>query len=211
MKRRQTGFTLLEGIIAIAVISVGLMVGLTLAISNLLAAQENERRIKAANLAREGIEVVRNVRDNNFIHIDNNDTYNLGTTYYTFDTFLDQSENSVGNHFLIDYNSGSYRLVDAPTATTIEECISNDECIIDFDSTSGIYGGGTGEDTIYHRLITRQLICFDDATNLETDMTVADTTCATGSVVGNIITSHVRYETNREHDVIIKERLYDWR
>lgn len=61
------GQTLLEGIIAIAVITVGLVAVIGLAISNQASAQAIGDRAVATGLAREGLEVAKHIRDSNWI------------------------------------------------------------------------------------------------------------------------------------------------
>ena len=89
----HAGFTLIEGIIAIGIISTAMLVGLGLAFSNLTAAQANSDRIIAANLAREGIEVVRHVRDSNWLrqeaNVDKDGNPGNGLTFYSWDDFHD--------------------------------------------------------------------------------------------------------------------------
>ena len=65
MNNKQ-GFTLLEVLLALSVLSVGIMAAFTLALANLNTARDNYQRIRAANLAREGLELARNVRDTNW-------------------------------------------------------------------------------------------------------------------------------------------------
>jgi len=92
MQRRNSGFTLLEGIIATGIIGAALIVGITLALSNLNAARANANRIIAANLAREGIEVIRNVRDSNWMRRAFNvskDTASAGIDFYNWSDFID--------------------------------------------------------------------------------------------------------------------------
>jgi type II secretory pathway pseudopilin PulG len=89
----SNGFTLIEGIIAVGVISSALIVGLTLAVSNLSAAQANSDRIIAGHLAREGVEVVRNIRDSNWMRRDANidrDSGSTGTQFFEWFDFYDK-------------------------------------------------------------------------------------------------------------------------
>ncbi|MFH1048676.1 MAG: prepilin-type N-terminal cleavage/methylation domain-containing protein [Patescibacteria group bacterium] len=64
------GFTLIEVMAAVAVLSIGLIGGLTVITKNLSIISGGEDRIIAANLAAEGIELVRNVRDTNWLESD---------------------------------------------------------------------------------------------------------------------------------------------
>lgn len=61
------GFTLVEVMAAVAVLSIGLIGGLTAITSSLRNISAGEDRIFAASLAAEGIELVRNVRDSNWL------------------------------------------------------------------------------------------------------------------------------------------------
>jgi prepilin-type N-terminal cleavage/methylation domain-containing protein len=66
MTRKNKGFTLLELMITIMVISIGIL-GIFGLISNTMqSAEELKSRLVAAYLAQEGIELVRNSRDNNW-------------------------------------------------------------------------------------------------------------------------------------------------
>lgn len=87
------GFTLIEGIIATGIISTALIVGLALAYSNLTAAQANADRVIAGNLAREGLEVIRNIRDSNWIkrslNIDADGDGTNGIQFHDWDDLFD--------------------------------------------------------------------------------------------------------------------------
>lgn len=63
---RERGFTLVEVIVMMAVLTIGI-VG-TLAVANVAvqSGTRNEQRVVAANLAREGVELVRAIRDSNW-------------------------------------------------------------------------------------------------------------------------------------------------
>jgi prepilin-type N-terminal cleavage/methylation domain-containing protein len=66
-KNSNSGFTLLEAIVAISVISIG-VVGVMNIVPQLFSAISiNSSRLTAAYLAQEGIEIVRNIRDTNWL------------------------------------------------------------------------------------------------------------------------------------------------
>ena len=65
---RRTGFTLLETIVAIAILSMAMLGPLELASRTIGSAAVSQNQITAFYLAQEGIEYVRNVRDNNFLN-----------------------------------------------------------------------------------------------------------------------------------------------
>jgi prepilin-type N-terminal cleavage/methylation domain-containing protein len=66
MTRKNKGFTLLELMIAITVLSVGIVGVFGLIQNTLRSAEDLKSRLIASYLAQEGIELVRNIRDNNW-------------------------------------------------------------------------------------------------------------------------------------------------
>ncbi|MBI4053804.1 MAG: hypothetical protein HY397_00565 [Candidatus Doudnabacteria bacterium] len=64
--RGERGLTLIETIIALGLLTTGILGGLSLAIASIGASEDTLLRIVATNLAREGIEVIRMTRDNNW-------------------------------------------------------------------------------------------------------------------------------------------------
>ena len=67
LKRRQSGQTLIELLIASAVIAGGLFSAVTLIFSNLRLSDRDSDSVVAINLAREGIEQARELRDSNWL------------------------------------------------------------------------------------------------------------------------------------------------
>ena len=63
----QTGQGLLEAIVAVAVILVGVVSLVALSQSSVTTSNSNAYRLTAVNLAREGVEAVRAIRDNNWL------------------------------------------------------------------------------------------------------------------------------------------------
>ncbi len=66
-KKSGGGFTLLEVLVALFVIIVGLMGGMSAILKTLTLLSFSASRLTAAYLAQEGIEIVRNVRDTNWL------------------------------------------------------------------------------------------------------------------------------------------------
>ena len=87
--RKNYGFTLLEILVAIAVITVGGMAVLTFVNNTLLRTNLNKQLITMTSLAREGTEIIRTLRDSNFTGfaslvdgnyiVDSNTNFNLNT------------------------------------------------------------------------------------------------------------------------------------
>lgn len=66
-KNLQSGFTLLETIVAVSLILVGLTAVLTLLSQSLFFVPNLQNRLIAAHLAQEGLETVRGLRNNNWL------------------------------------------------------------------------------------------------------------------------------------------------
>ncbi len=101
--RPLTGFTLIEIMVAIAVMSIGVVGVYSLVSTVAKASAINSDRFIASELAREGMEIVRNIRDRNWLRWDN------------WDSDLDACDNGCE----IDYNddapqpfSDRYLLID---------------------------------------------------------------------------------------------------
>ncbi|MDP3143662.1 MAG: prepilin-type N-terminal cleavage/methylation domain-containing protein [Candidatus Omnitrophota bacterium] len=67
LNKNNKGFTLLETIVAVGLIAVGLVAALALITTSLFYVSNIQDRLAAANLMAEGIETVRNIRDNNWL------------------------------------------------------------------------------------------------------------------------------------------------
>ncbi|MFA5842925.1 MAG: hypothetical protein WC882_04660 [Candidatus Gracilibacteria bacterium] len=83
--RSQTAETLAEVIIALVVLAVGATGASTLIYVSISANAEGEQRIEAYNLAREGVEAVRNIRDTNWLRFPGNRTDCWDVTLETTD------------------------------------------------------------------------------------------------------------------------------
>jgi len=110
--RPQKGFGLLETVVAIFIITVGLIGGLSLAISSTTAARNVRERFIAYSLAQEGLELVRNYRDS--VWLTEQDGFAPGQTMenngeYALDyTGLIEERGAAGDYDL-HYENGLYR------------------------------------------------------------------------------------------------------
>jgi len=62
---KKNGFTFIEIIVAITIFSIGILAVLGLMTNNLKLMDQNSTRLQATVLAKEGIELVYNIRDSN--------------------------------------------------------------------------------------------------------------------------------------------------
>lgn len=84
--------TLLELIIAIGVILVSTFSATTLIVTTITSGQVSQTKVEAANLAREGVEVVRGLRDTNTLLASQNLVYGPTGTTYTWDSGLNAGQ-----------------------------------------------------------------------------------------------------------------------
>ena len=220
----KAGFTLIEGIIATGIIGTALVVGLSLAIANLSAAQTNSDRILAGQLAREGIEVVRNMRDSNWLRREASiDIDGTGAVeFYTWDDIFEGwpilntgacGGDCYGNYFDViltdpDLATSGYKY-------TLKKVTANPAdvllCIGDAGQPScrvyersGVYhqksSEPTSEDraTFYYRRIILNPICWDATAETEVVESTVDMLCneVAGHTekIGMLVTSHVVWQ-----------------
>ena len=104
----KRGFTLIETLIALVLITVAMGPVLILATSSINVASRIEHNLIAANLAQEGLEVIRNIRDTNWLNdrpFDNN--LPLGTWRVEWDTVNGELLNE-GSNPVLKKNNGLY-------------------------------------------------------------------------------------------------------
>lgn len=128
-KQGQSGFTIIESLVALAVLGVALgpMLAMASMASNVSAAVKNN--LTGAMLAQEGIEVVRALRDANWL---NNVEFDQGLV----GTWMLQSDTNLTNK--------------SPEPINIEE----DNQYLRFSPETGLYNYDSGADTIFKRKVT---------------------------------------------------------
>jgi prepilin-type N-terminal cleavage/methylation domain-containing protein len=141
-KINSKGFSLLEVMLALGVITIGLMGVSSLVLQNIQAQDINKNYLIASMLAQEGIELVRNIRDTNFL---------LGNDWKSGKVGLPNTNiirgASIGEsrNYVIDYNK------DITNVSGMNDPITE----LFINSVSKVYEhNSAGLPTIYHRLIT---------------------------------------------------------
>ena len=129
-KKNLAGFSLLEVIVVLIIISIGLMEIINLMVSSLRVQNSNRDTLVAYNLAQEGLELVRNVRDTNWRQGD------------AWNHYIEGGVN--GNKYKVDFAHFQ------PQAVT-----GIDETLLQFSSTTNQYlYDASSSDSIFKRLIT---------------------------------------------------------
>lgn len=106
-KNNRSGFTLIETMVAVSIVAIGLVSALGAITTALFYVSNIENRLIAANLAAEGIEVARNIRDNNWLQ---NLAWNNGLANGDYQAAYNSAAFSSysGNLLLLDSNTGLY-------------------------------------------------------------------------------------------------------
>ena len=119
--KTQQGFSLIETIVAIFIISVGIITVLSINYRNIGFSSDVSDKLTAIYLAQEGIEIVKNIRDTNLLTahkeptsgVEWDDGLTLGSDIYNFDyrstSIPDNSNCSGTTHIAFDSWSGFYR------------------------------------------------------------------------------------------------------
>lgn len=183
----------MEMIVAIAIIVTGLVGALSLTISNLSGVGEAGTRGVASNLAKEGIDVVRNIRDTNWLKNSVwDDGLSSGSDFTAIAVF-----NPTTNAWRLDFTSNGAS--DAAAKLYREE---NNLYLQDMTPPGEV-------ETLYSRLIILDPICFNAATETET---ITGNLCGGGEEkIGIRVKSEVVWtESGRPHSIVLEDRLYNW-
>jgi Tfp pilus assembly protein PilV len=190
----QSGQSLVEMIIAIAIILTGLIGAIALTISNLTGSAEAGTRVVATNLAKEGIEVARNIRDTNWLKnlAWDNGLYS-GTDYTAIAVF-----NPATKQWSLDFSPAS--VTDAAAKLYL--------------STGNLYlqdvNPPAGQATLYSRLITLDPICLNGTSKAET---ITGSACGAGETkIGIRVKAEVAWsQSGRARSLTVEDRIYNWR
>lgn len=203
---RRRGQSLIEAIVALGIITTAISSALTLAMNSLGAEKDSGASITAGNLAREGVEVVRMVRDSNWLANSAWDAGLVGGSAgnydYTAVPVFDPA--ATGANWALDFTPNA--VTDA--AARVQRCAS-----AGCPGMLGLFRQVVGTvpagyvDSGYQRLLTIHPICKDGS------VVTTTTGCVSPNVkIGLRVVSQVRWSfSGRAHVVNMEERLYDWR
>jgi len=221
----KQGQGLLELIIAVGVISVGLFGVWGLFLSNYTAQREAQARIIGANLAREGVELVKNIRDSNWLL----GAENVPCAYGGVSTDPDPCRWDSG--LLGDGNArimNPFSTLDAENSNagqTLELDFSVNNLTDDltrlYRDGNGFYSHEVGSSTAYRRVIeTRALCCTAGAADslrcagASYDMKELGQQCSTPGelLIGLNVRSRVQWIFNgAERNLTIEDQLFNWK
>lgn len=137
--RTFTGFTLLETLVAVAVLLMALLGPFSIAQQSLKSAYYARDQITAFYLAQEGIEFVRAVRDENYLSGNTGDNWLLGIGTTCLNTPC-----------TVDYRNFAY-----------EQCLPDGCPVLKVSQAGGLYNQASGADSPF----TRQVMLTTSPTN----------------------------------------------
>lgn len=196
----SSGQGLVEVIIAVAIITTGIVGVITLTFSSLRSTETSIKQIVAANLAREGVEVVRNIRDSNWLAdsvgtpVDWRTGLASGTDYdgaVAFDPAL--------NLWTIDFT------YDSPDDSELEL----------YRDANGVYQpkfiNPSGQTTGYSRFLEMKIICINK-TNNNIRIVESGSSCPGGfEDFGLKVLSSVKWQEKTGPKIFtVEEDIYDW-
>lgn len=216
--RYRAGQGLLEMVIAIGIITVSLLTTLGLVFVTLQTAEVSKHQILARNLAREAVEVVRALRDTNWLNFDAGVAgvaWNDGLEGLAFDYSAVPS---------FEPSTGVWTLLFGPA----EADLRTDQTVISFNVANGIYSqfipgsvpGGFVSSNFW-RILRLNPICWQhvlDRLEPATEVQAPEGNDCVGaygadfSQVGIAVHSTVRWlERTQTHDIGLVENLYNWK
>lgn len=189
--KKNQGQSMMEMIFAIGILVTTVSAIIALNASNISSQKQSEYQIIANNLSREGVEVVRSVRDRNWLAgLDWDNGLKQSGRYLAC---FDQETNSWSVNLIQDEQTGQL-----------------------FLSDSGIYSCQNQGNlpTVYYRQLDISHLCLDisDSTNRGSESVKESCDSLVEKKVGLKIRSILNWnERNKPHQVIIEDLIYDWK
>jgi len=138
IKFNQFGLTLMETTIGLGILMIGILAGLSLMSASFKFTQHSEDEIVVVNLAREGLEIVRSMRNNQDDSDPNDfDIFSLSSdTNFIIDSQTNNTNAELTNHIV--------------SASSASNC---SECLLYFKNGQYVHDSVDGTPTAYRRLI----------------------------------------------------------
>ncbi len=179
----KEGFTLIETLVAVTILTIAIAAPLTLASQSLMAAYNSRDQVTAFHLAQEAVETVRAQRDHNILNI-----IKTGSTSDWLNGLDVEMIGDAAKPFMVDSISTTQNFI---------LCSGSDESscnYLKFDNNTGFYGHDIGDESRFKRFV--RIIEVPDTSGEE--MTVR---------------AEVQWKaalTGRTRSVLVEENIYKW-
>jgi hypothetical protein len=214
-KSDRRGIGLLEAMVALLVLMVGIVSVMALMVSNTFMARVSRDQLIASNLAREGIELVRSVRDSNWLKIEAIELNAGGIPYKWDDGLYDPVNNNYRSYPVYNSNTKSWELHYSTNFGTFPEwkiywkpatIAGNDAIYSQYDA------GAQPNDAVltkYIRVMYIDPICYD-GTN---ENIITTGLCGAGQTkVGVRVRVYVGWQDNGTlRQTALEARIYNWK
>lgn len=194
---KRSGQTMLELVIASGVISISVIAALTLITKTIDLAQQSQKNVEAGNYAREGIEIVRMIRDSNWLDIDDNVSRCSSPTLWDSDGNTITPCNRLNGSYIATFStSAGWKMVQCSLATC------------------------SGQNTIYRNgaVSTQSLNPIPGATSTEYQRTIVVTPAtetvtinSTSYILSKLNIAVTVSQRNGKRPITMRESLYNWR
>lgn len=213
-ENKARGFTLIEALITLTVFTIGIIGAFSFALSNMNSVRDNFDRYLATNLAREGLEIVKNVRDSNWLRIDANEDCDLnaaGLQPCAWD------QNLGYGFYIVDYTPVHYpptKLVGISSGNVnyLDNSSPGPRLYINAGD-SNFYSHTSGANTTatsMYRTIQLSSICLNTVSGAET--VVTDNGCGGDLLIGVQAIAHLRWtRAGKTGQLEMTDNLYNWR
>ena len=152
-QKNKQGMSLLESIVAVGLVMSVVIGSITMSISTIRMGRNSNNRIVALNLAREGIEYVRNLRDSNWLKesegIEN--TIPEPDRIYQWDDGMEAGAYNLDQYLESGNWVSDFNLLDSSYEYDLENCGTNCELNV---TSNGIYNHTSGVPSNFSRIIT---------------------------------------------------------
>jgi Tfp pilus assembly protein PilV len=209
--RQTSGFTVAEVVIAIVILILGIAGSIELVAHAMRANVESADRLLAANLAEEGLEALRNVRDSNYLQ---NYPWNGGGSAdfgsaggWGADFSKSTDTTATALCLTVEPKIGAV----VPWTLAKIDCKSDTDMFknarLKFNSTSGLYtnsDNSNGTDSKFARYLKVTYLEVNDNSNVDTEVTIS-----TSKKVR--VESVVLFGSQKIEKVVLVSYLTDWR
>lgn len=207
--RIASGQTLLELLVAFMVIAVGLFAAVTLIFSNFNAVNRDADSVVAINLAREGVELAKQIRDSNWLA---GDSFDKGLMKPGVPSDITGTPQWEGQFTPLNESPKFDWSADDFTDERTQVVVSKNTLLANIP-TLPPPAADIKERTPFRRLLTFESICFNDAVPPGVYSIAPSGSCGIGvRKVGVRVKSHVQWKRKgAPRDVVIYEEFYDWK